>query len=84
MKPSKATELSIHSDLSETAISAAMELLSVRFPHYACLSVSVWDVQVACELMIRMKSFYVKVTPYYSYNEWSMEYGDKCVWTHGA
>lgn len=84
MKPSNAAELPVHCDLSECCISNAMELLSVRFPDTACLSVSVWDVQVACELMVRMRSFYVKVTPYYSYNEWSVEYGDKCVWTHGA
>lgn len=85
MKPTKADELPVRCDLSEAAIENAMALLEVAFPRTACLSVSVWDAHLACQLMVRMtNSFYVKVTPYYSVHEWSMEYGDKCVWTHGV
>ena len=84
MKPSKAMELPVHSDLSETAIEGAFETLQIQYPDMPCLKVSVWDVQVACELMVRMKRFDIKITPNYSVDEWSLEHGDECVWTHGA
>lgn len=85
MKPYNAAELPVHCDLSDAGVEQALEFLAVAYPRTACLSVSVWDAQLACEIMVRMKSsFYVKVTPHYSIDEWSMEYEGKCVWTPGA
>lgn len=84
MKPLKASELTVHSDLSECAIEQAFSQIVFEPLKDVYLKVSAWDVMTATILMARLGSFQVLVDSGYSQDEWSLKCEDSEVWSPGA